>query len=510
MNRIVTIKNIADDLDQAGLFVSFSGPAGDADLSVEISGLTFNSREVSEGFLFICKGAHFRDEYLEDSIRSGAACFVKEENTASDFRSDECTGIIVNDIRKAMPVIAETYYGKLSDHLHIVGITGTKGKSTTAYFMRYILDDYMSDIGKPRTAINSSIENYDGVISEESRLTTPEILDLYKRMNNAVSSGIEYLTMELSSQGLKYDRVDGIEFDACAFLNIGRDHISDIEHPDFDDYLDSKLKIFRLCRKACYNLDCDQQERIKKASANCPYVITFSNFDSSANVYGYDVVSDEGRVSFRARVTGVSGVDDFDEDFTLGTFGTINVEDALAAISLSSLLKVPVKYMKSGLAKATVPGRMEVFRSKDGKRIAVVDYAHNNISYEKFFQTMKDEFPGRKIMIVFGSSGGKAFARRKDLGTIAGKNCVYAVLTEDDPAEEDIYKICNELGGYLTEQGCPYEIVPIRTEAIERAIGLMEDNMILFIPGKGRETRQRRGIIYYDTLSDADVVQKFL
>ena len=184
--------------------------------------------------------------------------------------TEDCPEILVSDIRVAMPIIAETFYGRLSDQLTMVGITGTKGKSTTAYFMRYILDEYMAASGKPRTAICSGIDNYDGVIEEESHLTTPEIMELYQHMDNALKSGISHLTMEVSSQALKYDRVDGITFAAGAFLNIGSDHISAIEHPDFNDYLESKLRLFSHCRKACYNLDCAEQERVRAASADCP------------------------------------------------------------------------------------------------------------------------------------------------------------------------------------------------------------------------------------------------
>ena len=505
-NRIVKIKDFTDAFDKAGLLVSASIDPEFTDKSV--SGVTYNSKEVSQGYLFTVKGAHFREQYLKDALGAGAACFVREKTPETEIYDDR--GIYVTDIRKAMPVIAETFYGRLSDRLRVIGITGTKGKSTTSYFMRYILDDHMAMSGKPRTAICSSIENYDGVIDEESRLTTPEIMELYRHMDNALNCGIEYMTMEVSSQGLKYDRVDGIDFEAGAFLNIGRDHISDVEHPDFDDYLNSKLKIFSHCRKACINLDCDQQERIKAASEACPYVITFSQHDPSANVYGYDVVSNEGSVSMRVRVKGVSGYEDIDEEIVLGIFGTINVEDALAAAALSVLLGIPFKHIKTGLKNAVVPGRMEVFRSADGKKTAIVDYAHNKISYERFFETIKEEFPGKKVLIVFGSAGGKAYQRREELGTIAGQNCEYSIITEEDYGEEDVYKICSEIGSYVEAAGGRYEIIADRPEAVKKAISMTDEDTILFIPGKGRETRLKRGTRYEDAPSDVELVQKYL
>ena len=540
MDRKVTIQDFIDSLGMAGLLTSVGGePSCSAIMTFytepgmkelgarEVKSVTYNSKEVSEGALFVVKGAHFREQYLNDSIEKGAVCYVREESSAAgdaecrivseeeaaaagkriiERANASCLDIRVKDIRKAMPVIAETFYGKLSDDLCMVGITGTKGKSTTAYFMRYILDAYMAGTGGRRSAICSGIDNYDGVIEEESHLTTPEIMELYQHMSNALKSGIGYMTMEVSSQALKYDRVTGIEFAAGAFLNIGSDHISAIEHPDFNDYLEAKLRLFGHCRKACINLDCEEQERIRSASADCPYVITFSQRDSNAAVFGYDVRSSEGKVTFRARGRSIEGYEDFDEEFALGTFGTINVENALAAISLSALLGVPIKYIKSGLAAANSPGRMEVFYSKDGKRIAIVDYAHNKLSYEKFFETIRGEFPGKKMMIVFGCPGGKAFARREELGTIAGHNCSYSIITEEDYGEEDVNKICSEIAGFVKAAGGKCEIITDRVEAIKKAITLMDDDTILFLPGKGRETREKRGIRYIDTPSDADVV----
>ena len=153
---------------------------------------------------------------------------------------------------------------------------------------------------------------------------------------------------------------------------------------------------------------------------------------------------------------------------------------------------------------------MEVFYSEDGKRIAIVDYAHNKLSYERFFETIRDEFPDKKMIIVFGCPGGKAFARREELGTIAGKCCEYTIVTEEDYGEEDVNKICREIGEFVAAAGGRFEIITDRVEAIKKAITLMDDDTILFLPGKGRETREKRGIEYIDTPSDADVVIEYM
>jgi len=520
MERRVTIKDIWDELREEAVEFSFEIDEENITPGAELTELgefcetpvtsvTYDSKQVRDGSLFVCKGAHFKEEYLREAIESGAVCYVSE-TIYPELESKKCLGIGVEDIRKAMPVIASTFYGDLSNELVVTGITGTKGKSTTAYFMRYILDDYMAGEGGHKTAICSGIDNYDGIIEEESHLTTPEIMELYAHMDNALKSGIRYMTMEVSSQALKYDRVTGITFAAGCFLNIGTDHISPIEHPDFDDYFNSKLRIFEQCRKACYSMDSEGQEKIRTAAAKCPEVITFSQIDSDADVFAYDIKSEKGCVTLSVFGQKIPGYGNFNEEFSLGTFGTINVENALAAISLACLLGVPMKYIKSGLSKAQSPGRMEVLKSADGKRLAIVDYAHNKLSYEKFFETIGKEFPGKKIIIVFGSAGGKAFARREELGTIAGKNCEYSIITEEDCGEEDVNKICSEIAGYVKAAGGKCEIITDRHKAIEKAVSMMDDDTILFVPGKGRETRMKRGTAYIDTPSDPEMIAEFL
>ena len=497
-----TVKEFVSAIEKASLLVSGKG----TDRPVSL--VTYDSREVEEGTLFICKGAHFKEKYLRDAMAAGAACYVTDVTYGLEMK--ECPEILVKDIRLAMPLIAEVFYGRLSDELKMIGITGTKGKSTTAYFMRNILDDHEAEKGGERTAICSGIDNYDGVIEEESHLTTPEIIELYQHMDNALKSGIEYMTMEVSSQALKYDRVEGITFEAGAFLNIGTDHISDIEHPDFQDYFESKLKLFSHCRRACINLDSSHIDEIREAAFDCPDVITFSAKDESANVYGHDIRSDAGRITMGVRGRDIEGYEDFDKEFALGTFGVINVENALAAVALSTLLGIPLKHVEAGLENTISPGRMEVFYSADRRRIAIVDYAHNKLSYERFFETIGEEFPGKKFIIVFGCPGGKAIARREELGTIAGKNCAYSIITEEDYNEEDVDSICREIAGHVEAAGGRYEIITDRVEAIKRAIELMDDDTILFLPGKGRETRMKRDGQYIDTPSDVEVVERYL
>ena len=235
MTKILKTCEYIEKFRELGILADFN-----CDEDKEIEYISYNSTDVRTGTLFVCKGAHFLEKYLKDACELGACVYVSEKKYDIDMPY-----IIVTDVRKAISYIADMYYDSVWKNIFLTGITGTKGKSSTTYFLKSILDEYLRDMKKPVSAVISGIDNYDGVISEESHLTTPEAFELQKHFDNAVSSGIDYLTMEVSSQALKYGRTECITYDIGMFLNIGQDHISGIEHPDFDDYFNSKLLLFR-------------------------------------------------------------------------------------------------------------------------------------------------------------------------------------------------------------------------------------------------------------------------
>lgn len=463
--------------------------------------ISCNSKDITANTLFICKGAHFKESFLMDAVNNGAVCYISEKKYTEDV---QCPYIIVSDIRKAMAYVADYFYDKVWNKLNLVGITGTKGKSTTTYFIRYIFDEYLRSINEPVSGVVSSIDTYDGVINIESHITTPESIDLHKHFNNAVKSGIKYMEMEVSSQALKYDRVLGIEFNVGCFLNIGYDHVSDIEHKDFDDYFNSKLKIFEQSKISCINLNTEHLEEVLEASKKCPKVITFGLNKEEADVYGYNVKKKDNNILFRVRTKR------FDREFQLAIPGLFNVENALAAIAICESLDIPEKYIYEGLKKAKAKGRMEVYSNENNKIIAIVDYAHNKLSFERLFESIKAEYPGRKIVSIFGCPGKKALDRRKDLGLISGKYSDKVIITEEDPGEESVVDICKEISKFVAVQGCNYSIVTDRGRAIEEAIMDVKEDSVILITGKGDETRQKRGIEYIDCPSDVEFTKKFL
>ena len=311
--------------------------------------------------------------------------------------------------------------------------------------------------------------------------------------------------MEVSSQALKYHRTLCTRFAAACFLNIGLDHISPIEHPDFEDYFSSKLRIFAQAEVGCVNLDCEHAGRVLAAAqAGSRQVITFSQKDPEADIYASQVRKRGNDILFRVRSRR------FSREFRLTMPGLFNVENALAAIAVCEGLNIPERAVYVGLMKARVPGRMEVYTNADSHIVAIVDYAHNRMSFETLFRSVQTEYPGRRVVTVFGCPGKKALDRRRDLGEISGRCSDLVVLTEEDSGEEDTLSICREIASYVEAQGCDYSIEPNRGEAIRQAVLGCREPSVLLITGKGAETRQKRGTEYIDTPSDVDYVQSFL
>lgn len=463
--------------------------------------LTYNSKEVVPGTLFICKGLSFKEDYLKEALRAGALCYVSEKKYPL---SQDVPYMIVKDIRKAMPLLASQFFKEPWQKLTTIGVGGTKGKSTTVYYLKAVLDDYLKANQKKESAVVSSIDVYDGVIKKESHITTPEAVELQQHFRNAVDSGIEYLEMEVSSQALKYHRVDHITFDIAVFLNISEDHISPIEHPDFEDYFQSKLLIFNQSKNAVVNLDADYANRILENAKKCQKVVTFSTKDDKADVYAYNIRKHHHGFIFNVRSEKCNG------EFELSMPGLFNIENALAVIAIANLLDIDEAYVRSGLKRAKSSGRMELFASKDNQVIAIVDYAHNKLSFEKLYGSIKEEYPDRDIISIFGSAGKKAFIRRRDLGTIAGKYAKVVYLVPEDPGEESDLEISKDIAQYVASQNCPYEIFDNRGTAIEKAILSAQKPTIVLVTGKGNETTQKYGTQYIECPSDVDYVRESL
>ena len=363
----------------------------------------------------------------------------------------------------------------------MVAVTGTNGKTTTTYLLKAILEGRGAKVG----LIGTNQNMIGGEIVPTER-TTPESLELCRHMRNAVDAGLSHMVMEVSSQALKYERVGNTHFDTAIFLNISEDHISPTEHKDFDDYFQSKLKIFDRCTCACVNLDSDHIEEILKAAAKCERVVTFGSKENAV-IRVSDIKPGRGKFYFH-----VAGPD-FSEDFTLPVHGVFNVENAVAAIAAAWSMGIPVSLIKESLLCVTVPGRMETYESSAGEVTAIVDFAHNGLSFEKMFDTVALEYPGSRVSVVFGTPGGKAFNRRKDMGEISGKRADRIFLVPDDPGNEDPQAICEEIGGYIAKEGASFQIRMDRGAAIREAILGAVPGEVVLILGKGADVTMHVG-----------------
>lgn len=462
----------------------------------KIYGISCNSNDVVKNSIFICKGNNFKEDYLKEAVEKGVIFYL------SEIKYDvKVPCILVSNVRKAMSIVSSLFYENAKEDLNIIGITGTKGKSTTAYYIKYILDEYAKENLLHDIGIISSITTYDGKFNDYSLLTTPESIELHSRFYNMKESGIKNVVMEVSSQALKYDRVYGIRYKVGAFLNISEDHISPLEHHDFEDYFSSKLKFFKLCENSCVNLDSDFSDRILNvAKETCKNVVTFSMKDKNASIYAYDIRKDGFSTHFKVKC------DRFDREFVLNMPGMFNIENALAAISVAYILDIPERFIYNGLSIAKTEGRMEVYSGSDGKTV-IVDYAHNKLSFEKVFESVSKEYNDKEIISVFGCPGNKAVNRRVDLPSVATKFSKKVFITSDDPGDENPEDICREIAKNLN---CDFEIIIDRSIAIKKAIEDSSANSIILVLGKGREKLQKMGDKKEKYLSDPYYVKMYL
>lgn len=433
-----------------------------SELNLVFTKLSYDSRTVDADTLFFVKGANFDPAYLDKAVAAGLKLYVAEKDYGV-----ACSAIVVKDIKKAMSLIAMAFHDNPQDKLKLLAFTGTKGKTTAAYFAYHIL----KESHKP-ALLSTANTTLDGETFFKSQLTTPESLDLIAMMAEAVKNGCSHLVMEVSSQAYLLKRVYGLTFDVGVFLNITPDHISPIEHPTFEDYFTHKLMLLDNSRAVIINQAMDHAEVALERAAG-----------RDGDRYGAG--SDNAIVTSTANQFTVAGKLAGNYDCQL--IGDFNQENAVAAGLACLRLGASLADIKTGIAKTTVPGRMETLTQTNGAQV-YVDYAHNGDSLDKLIGVVTGHQPGQVILII-GSTGNKAVSRRADFAQVINLYPdLTVILTADDPNHEDPAAICQEIADQIDR---PVTIIPDRKTAIQTALGLTQiDKDAVIIAGKGRDHYQ--------------------
>ena len=460
------------------------------DLNKEITSVEYDSRKVMIGSLFVCvqgftvDGHSFANKAAEQGasaivVDKARNCLSKEELDVIAKENDLCV-IAVDDTHKHLADLCANFYEHPEKKLSVYGITGTKGKTTTAFMLRAILEQSGRDTGLVGTVCNIIAGR-----KTHAAHTTPESRELYDMMDVLTRNGSDSLVMEVSSQALKLDRVRGITYRTTAFTNLYEDHIAPNEHPDMEDYISCKLKIFDNCENGIVNLDCDAAERVIEYCKGKTSLITYS-IDGEA-----DFVARNLRPERRGHVTGTVFELDCEYykcDIFVALPGKFNVYNALCAICSAVTEGIDIEDIKTALANISVPGRMQPVENNFGVNI-LVDYAHNAAALENVLNTLKEYTEGR-IITVFGCGGNRSKTRRFEMGEVSGNLSDYTVITSDNPRNEEPDAIIGDIITGISKTEGKYEVEPDRSKAIRLSINMAKEGDTVLIAGKGHEDYQ--------------------
>lgn len=449
-------------------------------LDTEIKGIAKSSNEVKEGYLFVAIKGFTVDghNFIEDAIKNGATAVMVEEGCdlkSIKFKEDTII-IMAKSTREGLAIVSSNFYNNPSTKFKLIGVTGTKGKTTTTYMIKEILEKAGQKVG-----LIGTIATYiNGKKIKDSERTTPESLELQRLFAQMVEEGVETVVMEVSSQSLKLNRVAGCNFDIVIFTNFSEDHISPKEHPDMEDYFNSKLKLFEMCKTGIVNTDDLHGAKIPRLFPESN--ITTYGIDNFANVLAKDITITNSYVDFKVKIK------DRNERVKTGIPGRFSVYNSLAAICVAQKFGIDPEVVKQALLEVRVPGRSEMVDNKLELPI-MIDYAHSPESLQNILYATKSYTRGR-VISVFGCGGDRDSSKRPIMGEISGKVADYTIITSDNPRTEKPEDIIKAIEGGISKTKGKYEVVVDRTEAIEKAIKMANKRDIIILAGKGHETYQ--------------------
>ena len=462
------------------ILIGIDGLKAKGELDIEITGIESNSKNIKEGYMFIAIKGFATDghKYINDAIKAGAKAIMIEEGC--DLKSIKLpanvTLIMAKDTRIALAKCSCNYYDNPSKKFKLIGVTGTKGKTTTTFMIKEMLEKAGYKVG-----LIGTIATYiNGKMVSESNRTTPESIELQRTFAEMAKQGVEYVVMEVSSQSLKLHRVDGCKFDIVLFTNFSEDHISEKEHPDMKDYFESKLKLFEMCDNGIINVDDLQVSKIPGMFPNSK-IMTYG-IDNYCEVLAKDITITNSYVDFRVKIK------DKNERVKVSIPGRFSVYNSLAAICVAKKIGIPSEKVIEALAEIKVPGRSEMV--DNAKEIPImIDYAHSPESLQNILSAAKSYTRG-KVIPVFGCGGDRDKGKRPQMGEISGRIADFTFITTDNPRTEDPDEIVKEIEEGIKKTKGKYKVVVDRREAIEEAIKMATKLDIIILAGKGHEPYQ--------------------
>lgn len=457
----------------------------------EINYIQYDSRKIKEGDIFVCLTGFEVDghNYANSAIKNGAKVILCEKEITVEDK--DVTVLLVREGRKALATMSANYYDHPTKKLKLIGVTGTNGKTTTVYLLKSILEKEGKKVG-----LVGTIANYIGDKKIKSERTTPESLELQKLFKDMVDEGCEYCVMEVSSHSLQLDRVYGCEFEVGIFTNLTRDHLD--FHKTFENYYNAKFKLFERSKASVINVDDDYGYRVLKdiEKLENKMVRTYSIREES-DFKARNIALKEGDIHFD-----ING-----ESYNSVLPGEYNVYNALGVIAAVNILDISVNAIKKGLLDVVVPGRCERVGYKyDINYDIIIDFAHTPDGLKNILETLKG-YTKNRLIAVYGCGGDRDKVKRAEIGRIGTEIADLAIITSDNPRDEDPMYIIKEIIAGITKSN--YLAIENRAEAIKLALNMAEEGDVVVLAGKGHENYQitNEGAVHFD---EKEVIDEIL
>lgn len=447
----------------------------DLNLDLEIEYIFYDSRLVKANSLFVCLVGKNLDGHVfaQSAINSGALAIITEKDLNLENQ------IIVSNTRKVLAQISDNFFEHPSKNLNIIAITGTKGKTTTASF----ICDILNAAGQKTAKIGTLGATFDNKIIE-TKNTTPESFEIQKLLRKYVDNNYKNVVIEASSLGLKNHRLDNILINYAIFTNISNDHVGANEHENFEDYLNSKLILFKKCKKAFVNIDDSFCDKILK-ECKCEKVTFGFNEKADIRFKFFSVNRENFGSSFKIQ----------DQKFNISIPGRHNVYNAVAAIAVCQDMKIDINIIKDALKNCKVCGRSEVvFKNSDF--MIIIDYAHNDASMENILISLKAYKP-KRLINLFGAGGNRERSKRFEMGKISGELADLTVITSDNSRFENTLDIISDIKTGMLQTRGKFIVIPDRKEAIRYCVKNAKRGDIILLAGKGHELYQEINGIFY-------------